>query len=162
MNKHLVVVFSLCSMLVAGGVWASERASASHAAPVVQGSSCTLYSYMIEKIGPMRAEVGEDVTYHVFVSNLGDCFLHDINVREMLPEGLVLVSANPAPTVVHDGHLLWKDVALKPGRYIDFVVTAKVVHPDLDDAIVTNKACAFTPLIGQRICGAVSTTIERR
>lgn len=124
----------------------------------VGGGSC-YYAYSIQKIGPTVAKIGEDITYFVFVQNVGTCRLRHIDVSDVLPEGVRFLSALPAPTSHHDDRLRWEDLELKTGRYAVFQIYAKVEEHH-HNASFTNNACAFTPWIGTRICDGVTTRID--
>ena len=122
---------------------------------------CTLYSYSIQKIGPTIENQGELVTYHVILSNIGDCKLRDIDVRDRMPKGMTFVSANPIPTAQHDGRIRWEDVDLKPGRYMDFQITGMIADTLHGDRTLTNTSCAFAPQIAIEICDIVNTFVPK-
>lgn len=176
MNKVSVVLAAVSALLLSVGAFASENASsatgpgpqgvgsgAGEVGHPAWGNQCT-FVYSIQKIGPAVAEEGEEFTYHVIVKNLGTCRLRHIDVREALPHGVEFVDAHPDASHQRDGRLIWEDVDLKPGRFKDFEVKARVSDRIRRPFYAMNTACAYTPWIGTQICDAVTTLLlpERR
>lgn len=117
------------------------------------------FAYSIQKIGQTLANEGESMTYHLVVSNIGNCRLRRIDVTDTLPRGVEFVAANPAPSWVDDRRLRWDDVELKAGRYVDFEIEVKVDKHLPDGKCLTNTGCAFSRAVGTRICDSVTTTV---
>ena len=160
-------IVMMSATLYSGGAFASDAAvSARGPGPSdggevetpAMGNACS-YFYSIQKIGPTIADESEAVTYHLFVSNIGNCSLKHIDVSDDLPRGVSYVSALPAPSSVTGRRLRWNDVELKAGRYQDFEINVKVDSHLDDSRNLVNTGCAFTPWIGTRICDSVTTFV---
>ncbi|GAB3992727.1 hypothetical protein GCM10028807_26230 [Spirosoma daeguense] len=80
---------------------------------------------------------GGPVTYTVTVSNAGPHTAKNIDVRDVLPDGLELVPAIPASYTVSSG-VLYKHIdSLQVGQSTDVVYSARVVKKGVD---IVNKA----------------------
>ena len=163
--KTLATVLS--AFLLSVGAFASDGGTSAAGTPETGGGyggvvGCT-YSYMIQKIGQTFAERGETVTYHVFVKNTGTCRLREIDVRDILPRRLTFISATPTPTRIDERRLVWENIELKAGRFVDFQITAKIdSNFDRDDnRVISNTACTYNRRIGVRICDSSSMTVFR-
>ena len=160
-----VFALALSILFISAGAFASDHASSAtgrgpgggEGGNVGAPQSCS-FTYSIQKIGPTIAVENDDVVYYVFVSNVGNCGLKHINVKDVLPHDLTFVSATPTPTSMHGEELRWDDLEIKAGQYDVFEIQAKVDHHH-HGASITNTACAFTPWIGIQICDAATTSV---
>ena len=164
MKKSNILIAAISALLFSMGAFASDGGTSAAGSPDTGGTGgvVTGCSYLIQKIGNTYANPGEDVCYHVIVKNTGTCRLNHIDVRDRLPRNLTFISAFPPATDNH-GRLEWNDIDLKAGRFIDFVITAKVDNnfDRNDNRMITNTACAFDRRIGIRICDSSTLTVIR-
>jgi uncharacterized repeat protein (TIGR01451 family) len=123
------------------------------------GGGC-YFSYFIRKIGDKKANVHEDINYKVIVKNIGNCELRHIDVTDFLPDRTELVSAFPSPSFTHGDKVVWRNVSLDVGETEIFNVTVRVKQCELPRRFeITNVGCAWTPLIGTRICDPATTEV---
>jgi uncharacterized repeat protein (TIGR01451 family) len=125
------------------------------------GAAACSFIYSIQKIGPTLAEAGQEFTYHVFVRNLGNCRLRRIDLKDVLPEGVDFVSATPSPSYQHHNRIVWDNVMIPAGQYLDAQITVKAEERIRRPFYGTNTACAYTPWIGTRICDSQTTLFYR-
>jgi uncharacterized repeat protein (TIGR01451 family) len=121
------------------------------------------YAYHIRKVGPHHAKEGNEIRYKIFVTNIGNCKLRDIGVKDFLPRHTKFIDAYPKPGFVHDRTVVWKDIDLPVGEKAEFVVKVETRNEDRNphhDFVITNVGCAFTRFIGIRICDQASTRIH--
>jgi uncharacterized repeat protein (TIGR01451 family) len=162
-QKRKILALVLSSLFASASALASDHAVSASARGPGEGPGATTcnFVYSIQKIGPTLADRGETITYHVVVSNLGDCRLRHIDVRDRLPRGVDFVSATPAPTSIDHDTLHWRELELRAGRYLDVEITARVDNNPHGDQSLTNTGCAFSPWIGTEICDSVTTRVSR-
>lgn len=133
--------------------------------PGTGGGGC-YFAYHIRKVGPRRAEAGDEIKYRIFLSNVGNCDLRRIRVTDFLPEGTEFISAEPRPTFVRDEKIVWEDIRLEEREREVFEIRARVEKDwDKDSEKhrrrrIVNTGCAFTPWIGIRICDSAETWVE--
>jgi uncharacterized repeat protein (TIGR01451 family) len=89
--------------------------------------------------GPPTAMVGQEVPYTITINNNGQVEAQAITVRDILPEGMQLVRADPQP-VIEGSHLIWTFGTLPGGR----ALTVQVVLRATRVGPVTNCASMNT------------------
>lgn len=69
----------------------------------------------VSKVGPPSAGLGQPFTFNITVTNTGRVETEAITVRDMIPEGMALVSSQP-PANLEGQTLIWTVGPLAPGR----------------------------------------------
>jgi uncharacterized repeat protein (TIGR01451 family) len=171
-HKLAILASTLSALLISGAAMAAN--SAAVPGPGANGGGgCTLYSYSIQKLAVDRDGHDVDVAsidvdhddgarFKIIVRNLGDCDLRRVKVTDFLPRGTELVDADPSPTFQDEHRIVWEDQRIEEGDRLEFRITVRNRdHRHHDDGRwITNNACAFTPLIGIRICASASAFLH--
>jgi hypothetical protein len=122
------------------------------------GTKCYA-SYLIEKFGYDQSWENDEVAYRVVVTNLGDCELWNVAITDFFPKNAVFERAFPKPAELRDSQATWFVDVLPAGR----AVTIKIKFRARDcqySQWITNNACAWNAMIGQRICAWASTWVD--
>ena len=69
----------------------------------------------IQKAGPASAVVGGQIQYQITVLNTGSAATTDLQIRDILPQNLQLVSANP-PATQQGSNVIWQFGPLGPSQ----------------------------------------------
>jgi uncharacterized repeat protein (TIGR01451 family) len=115
-------------------------------------------SYLIEKMGDQQSWGDNRLRYQVRVTNLGDCYLQRVSVADFFPEGTRLRRASPRPADTDYSKARWH-FSLPVGEAYTIRLQFEV-DPRRGSRWVTNNACAWNELVGQRICAWASTWFE--
>jgi uncharacterized repeat protein (TIGR01451 family) len=93
----------------------------------------------LAKTGPPSAPVGSEVPYNITVTNVGKVESKSLTVRDLIPEGMEFVRADPV--AVREGtELIWTLGELPPGQSRTIAVLMKALRPGK----VTNTARVAT------------------
>ncbi len=93
------------------------------------------------KMGYSYVLVNDELVYILRCENTGDAMLDDVTIVDVLPTGLPLIDASPAPDVVTLPLLQWSLGQLEPGEIRTVVVTTTA--PTFA-GVITNTALADT------------------
>ena len=142
------------------------------------GTKCYA-AYLIEKIGHREDHRGgrrdndrrdREVSYKIAVTNLGECPLTDLVIKDFFPEDTRLIDAHPWPRFVGHHQAVWTLDWLDVGRRVVFDVEFKLDRRDHDrsqrsdrddDRWITNTACVWSEMIGEKACAWASVRSER-
>ena len=111
---------------------------------VVAGFDFSNAAKAVNDDGGLGYRPGDTVTYLIGFTNAGDAAARNVEVRDVLPAELELVSAEGA--VVEAGALVWRAGTLPdllemvPGDEVSVEVTARIVVPLADGTVVGNQA----------------------
>jgi uncharacterized repeat protein (TIGR01451 family) len=99
-------------------------------------------SLRIEKTGPKQVFIGREFNYDIVVTNTGDAPASDTVITDVLPEGLVAVSATDGATVTA-GKAVWNIGVLDKGasRKLGLVVRAEGMT-NAKNTVTATAACA--------------------
>ncbi len=78
------------------------------------------------KSGPMSAEAGDLITYHLALSNTGLLPAETVLLTDVLPTAASYISATPTPTVISGQHLLWRWTQLPTGTLHAITLTVRI------------------------------------
>ncbi len=160
-RNFAILIMAISALLMSASALASDvgQSAGSLGVDDRNGANC-YFAYHIIKYGPDYAFVGDEIRYKVVVTNIGDCDLRHIDVKDVLPDGVKFESAKPTPTWTHHHRLGWENIKLEENHRAVFLIKAKVKDESCNSTI-TNTACAFTPLVGIQICDSAQTYIYR-
>ena len=109
---------------------------------------------------PVTATLGQNLTYTIWVKNLGPSAATNVLVSETLPAGMTLVSFSSSVgawdglTTWNIGNLVFDDVAtltitvaVSPTHCASFTNTVSVTSPTTDPVVANNTATLVTPVI---------------
>ena len=109
---------------------------------------------------PVTATLGQNLTYTIWVKNLGPSTAAGVLVSETLPAGMTLVSFSSSVgawnglTIWNIGNLIFNDVAtltitvtVSPTHCASFNNTVSVTSPTTDPVLANNTATLVTPVV---------------
>ena len=109
---------------------------------------------------PVTATLGQNLTYTIWVKNLGPSTAANVLVSEILPAGMTLVSFSASAGTWDGlatwtiGNLIFNDVAtltitatVSPSHCADFINTTSVTSTTTDPILSNNSATLITPVI---------------
>ena len=109
---------------------------------------------------PVTATLGQNLTYTIWVKNLGPSTAANVLVSETLPAGMTLVSFSSSVgawdglTTWNIGNLIFNDVAtltitvtVNPTHCASFTNTVSVTSPTTDPVLANNTATLVTPVV---------------
>lgn len=105
----------------------------------------------LEKHGPVEVNLGQPFEYVITAENLTSGHLNGVTVSDHLPEGLELVSSDPATTGMMGEVASWTLGHLKPGETRTIRVTAvankagSIRH--CAEVVYNQRACIFTDVV---------------
>lgn len=114
-------------------------------------TSVCLCNVAIEKTGPEEAQIGENVDYHITVTNSGDKNLTNVVVTDATPCETSIVAANGAS--IENNRAVWTIKEMKAGEKISFAVTLTTCNP--------GSFCNFVEVTACEGCSAHSTITTR-
>jgi uncharacterized repeat protein (TIGR01451 family) len=91
----------------------------------------------VVKSGPVSVLINDELVYTVQAANLGSAALTDVAVIDVLPAGVTLGSASPAPSVVTPPMLRWSLGDLAPAETKTIVITTTAPGAT---GVITNTA----------------------
>ena len=133
-------------------------------------------AYLIEKLA-LREHRNErrdrEVSFQIRVTNVGECTLNDLTIKDFLPDDARLVKSFPRPDFSGSSEAVWNLDHLEVGRTAYFDVEFRVRSRDHDrsternrdrdrdnDRWITNNVCVWSPMIGQQACAWSSVWVE--
>jgi len=94
--------------------------------------------YVKKVASPTTVKLNQNITYTITVENRGSVELTQVNVSDVMPKGMELVSSRPAASKSANG-AYWVVNLLKPGESVKLTLVAKITDERLNGQIVTNK-----------------------
>ena len=79
----------------------------------------------LEKIAPAEIQVGKSGEFQVIVRNTGQVAVHDVVLRDEVPQGTRLLSTTPPATTTEDGAMWWQLGTLEPAE--DTTITMQLM-----------------------------------
>ena len=70
----------------------------------------------LQKLAPAEVQINKPADFEIVVNNVGKATANDVTVFDQVPDGTILVDADPQPKRRDDGSLAWNLGALEPGR----------------------------------------------
>lgn len=173
MKKSRLLATILFSLFATSAALASSVApNANERGPGEGEEVPCIYNYDVQKHGPRKAYYGQEITYKIYVKNLGNCPLYDLRLTDYLPKGVEVIGAWPKPE--HGGggmeptegsyKLKWRGIDLGVGDVDKFVIKVrlgKVVENERDEWKLRNRACATSRFLDSRVCDTVTTKVRK-
>jgi uncharacterized repeat protein (TIGR01451 family) len=130
-----------------------NTANNSNSATVVPQQSDLALSKTVDN---PRPNVGDIITFTVTLTNTGFSDASHVQVRDMLPSGLTLVSATPGQGTYTNG--VWNVGSLANGAQTILTIRARVVSPNPKTNTATiSHADQFDPDVGNNTASATTT-----
>jgi uncharacterized repeat protein (TIGR01451 family) len=112
-------------------------------------------SYMIQKDGYRSQRHPDRLYFRVTVTNLGDCNLRNVRVTDFFPSHTELKDTRPNADYTNSERAVWNIEWLPVGSEKNLDLAFEVKHW-VHNRWITNNACAWNNVIGQRICAWAS------
>ena len=119
---------------------------------------------MIEKHGPLEVNLGAPFEYVITATNLTSGHLNGVVVSDHLPEGLEIVSSDPAATSMTGDMANWNLDHMTPGQVRTIRVMAKATKTGslrhCAEVVYNQRACIFTDVVEPALMLAKRMTPE--
>ena len=102
-----------------------------HNVVVGTGASSASFTYhrpmitVAKTVSPPNAVAGQYVTYTIYYNNTGSVPAGTVSITDTMPNGLVNITSNPAPTTVSGSMYSWNFTNVAPGSH-SITITAQV------------------------------------
>lgn len=104
----------------------------------------------VKKTAPEQVQVGQAFDYQIKVRNLTKATLHEVKVWDEVPNGMVIVSADPGITRMDQGWAVWDVGQMKAEQTQTINVRAKAVR------VASLKPCAEVTYRMEQVCLAIN------
>ncbi|HEY7587159.1 MAG TPA: lamin tail domain-containing protein [Thermoplasmata archaeon] len=114
---------------------------------------------VVEKtVSPSSAVPGQAVTYRIYYNNTGSRNAGTVSIKDVLPNGIVYVSANPAPTAIRGQNLYWNFTNVAPGPH-SILLRARVSSGATGSELVNWVYLNYTSTNGYALSGSEDSAV---